>query len=341
MDVTGEPDEVLAALRTWLSREDDEPLVVATSGSTARPKRVRLSRSAVLASVAATATRLGGEGQWVLRLPPSYVAGVQVLVRSLVAGYEPVLPDDPWPAGEGWFTSMVPTQLNRALTDPAWTTELHALRRARAVLLGGGPVDPGLSDHAAEAGVTVVTTYGSAETAGGCVYDGFPLDGVQVAVDDDSRVRVAGPVLFDGYEDDAELTAQSLVDGWFITADAGRFDEEGRLELLGRLDDVVVSGGVNVPGAVVAATLRSHPGVAFAEVVGVPDDEWGQRVVAVVAPAGGSTEAPDTETLREWVAAEHPRSWAPRQVVAVEDIPLLDNGKPDRLALARMVQESG
>lgn len=311
-------------LRAWLeSSREPSPLVVETSGSTGRPKRVVLPRASVLASVHATEDRLGGSGRWVLKLPEAYVAGIQVICRSLVAGHEPWVGEG-WPDGEGWFTSLVPTQLHRALDDPA---SADALGRAHTVLLGGGPIDPSLRARAADAGIRVVATYGSAETAGGCVYDGVPLDGVSVDLDVDGRIRIGGPTLFSHYDGDPELTAQVLVDGRFVTSDAGRWADDGRLQVLGRVDDVVVSGGVNVPGPAVAARLRAHPLVSEAEVVGVPDEEWGNRLVAFVVGTATETE------LRDWVAAEHPRAWAPRQVVALEAIPLLANGKPDRLAL--------
>ena len=311
-------------LHAWLEAPGEpDPLVVETSGSSGAPKRVRLSRRAVLASVGATERRLGGSGRWVLKLPASYVAGVQVVARSLVAGHEPWTGEG-WPTDDGWFTSLVPTQLHRLLDSP---DDVAALRRAHTVLLGGGPVDPALRARAVEAGLRVVATYGMAETAGGCVYDGMPLDGVAVTVGVDGRIRIGGPTLFDGYEGQPELTAASLVDGWFLTADAGRIDDDGRLQVLGRVDDVVVSGGVNVPGPAVAARLREHPLVVAAEVVGVPDEEWGNRLVAFVVGPVGQAEA------RDWVAAAHPRSWAPRQVVVVDEIPLLGNGKPDLVAL--------
>jgi O-succinylbenzoic acid--CoA ligase len=142
-------------------------------------------------------------------------------------------------------------------------------------------------------------------------------------------------VLFDGYDGRPELTARVRRDGWFVTSDLGRLDDDGRLEVLGRVDDVVVSGGVNVPAPAVAARLREHPAVAAAEAVGVDDPEWGQRVVAVVVPAPGA-EAPSLEELRDLVAEAHPRAWAPRGLAVVEEIPLLDNGKVDRLALAQV-----
>jgi O-succinylbenzoic acid--CoA ligase len=281
----------------------------------------------VLASVQASARRLGGSGRWLLALPATYVAGLQVICRSLVAGHEPVVLGDDFAAAarRAEYVSLVPTQLHRLLD-----TDADALRSFRTVLLGGGPVDPGLRRRAADAGVRVVATYGSAETAGGCVYDGLPLDGVGVAIGDDGRVRIGGPVLFDGYAGDPARTAEVLVDGWFLTSDAGRLDEDGRLHVLGRIDDMVVSGGVNVPAAAVAARLREHPAVRAAEVLGVPDEEWGNRVVAFVVGDLSPAEA------RDWVGEAHPRSWAPRQLVRLDAIPMLDNGKPDRLALTEL-----
>lgn len=330
MRPAGTTREVLDAVGAWLAAEDDEPVVVATSGSSGEPKHVVLSRSAVLASVRATERRLGGPGRWLLALPASYVAGLQVVVRSLVAGHAPTLLEEHGSVAAAVasrdldFVSLVPTQLHRLLAD---AEETAALRAFRTVLLGGGPIEPGLRERAAVAGVSVVTTYGSAETAGGCVYDGIALDGVGLAVDGDGRLRVSGPVLFDRYDGDPALTAQALVDGWFLTSDAARIDDEGRLQVLGRLDDMVVSGGVNVPAPAVARRLRAHPEVVEAEVLGVPDPEWGNRLVAFVVGAL------DLDEARGWVAEAHPRSWAPRQVVVLDAIPLLANGKPDRVRL--------
>ena len=323
-------------LDAWLAAEDPDPWVVETSGSTGTPKRVALSRAAVLASVQASARRLGGSGRWLLALPASYVAGVQVICRSLVAGHEPVLLEDHGSFAEASrdadFVSLVPTQLHRLLD-----TDAEALRGFHTVLLGGGPIDPGLRRRAEDADVRLVATYGSAETAGGCVYDGYALDGVAVAIDRDGRVRIAGPTLFDGYDGDPDGTAEVLVDGWFLTSDAGRLDEDGRLHVLGRVDDIVVSGGVNVPAPAVAARLREHPSVEAVELLGVPDEEWGNRLVAFVVGVSTGSTTEWLDKLREWVGEAHPRSWAPRQLVVLDEIPLLANGKPDRLTLRGMV----
>lgn len=328
--VAGEPAEVVAALRGWLEAADAPDLIVETSGSTGVPKRVVLTREAVLASVRATVRRLEGQGRWALAVPPTYVAGIQVIVRSLVAGEEPVL--DGW--GDAAYTSLVPTQLHRLLDSPP---DVDALAGMNAVLVGGGPIDRPLRERAEASGVRMVATYGSAETAGGCVYDGWPLDGVGVALGTDGRIRISGPTLFERYDGDPAATEAALVDGWFLTADAGRLDEDGRLHVLGRLDDVVVSGGVNVPTPAVAARLREHRAVADAAVVGVHDPEWGNRVVAFVVP----TDAADVAELRDWVAEVHPRTWAPREVVTVDELPLLGNGKVDRVALRRRAEAGG
>jgi O-succinylbenzoic acid--CoA ligase len=332
------PGPIVSALEAWLAG-GDKPWIVETSGSTGQPKRVMLSRAAVDASVEGSARRLGATGRWLLALPASYVAGVNVITRALAAGRPPVLLDQQ-PSfsaavkalgdSEPTFVSLVPTQLRRLLDSDG-----PALRSFHTVLLGGGPIDPALRERTAEAGVNVVASYGSSETCGGCVYDGLPLDGVEVAVDADGRVRISGPVLFDGYERDPGLTAEVLVDGWFLTPDAGRIDEDGRLRLLGRIDDMVVTGGVNVPGPVVARRLREHPNIADAEVLGADDPEWGRRLVAfvVVATADGLS----LPELRDWVAGAHPRAWAPRQLVVLPQIPHLPNGKADRMALMRLV----
>ena len=323
----------IVRVEAWLAAADPTPWVVETSGSTGRPKRVVLTREAMLASAAASARRVGGPagsggGRWLLALPSSYVAGLNVIVRSLVAGHAPVVLGDSFAeSARGCdFVSLVPTQLHRLLSSDA-----AVLKGFHTVLLGGGPIDPALRARAEAAGVHVVATYGSAETCGGCVYDGLPLDGVALALGgppgEPSRIRLGGPTLFSGYADDPALTAEVLVDGWFLTSDAGRLDEDGRLQVLGRLDDVVVTGGVNVSAPAVAARLRQHPLVSEAEVLGVPDEEWGNRLVAFVVGT------PSLVELRDWVAEERPRAWAPRQLVVLDAMPMLANGKPDRLTL--------
>jgi o-succinylbenzoate---CoA ligase len=343
--VHGPARELLSLLREWNAVDaEPEPLLIETSGSTGSPKRVALSRAAMRSSARATHARLGGPGQWLLNLPASYVAGVQVLFRSVLSGTEPVLLDEHEDfasaatalSASRRYVSLVPTQLVRMLDVPA---EAGTLASFDAVLVGGAALDPWLRRAAHTAGVPVVATYGMSETCGGCVYDGVPLDGVRVAVRRDGRIRITGATLFSGYQGDPRRTGQVLEDGWFLTSDYGRFDDWGALEVLGRIDDVVVSGGVKVPAPAVAQRLRGHPRVAAAEVVGIPDTEWGHQVVALVV-ASASAGDPSLEDLRDWVAQELPRSWAPRRLVAITTVPLLSNGKVDRRTLEAIAARS-
>ena len=325
--VSGSAEEILHLLSEWDDAQDPEPVVIATSGSTGEPKRVVLSRDAMRTSALATQERLGGPGRWVLNLPPTYVAGVQVLYRSVVAGTQPVLDQDVAPSIGRTYLSLVPTQLYRALAD---TSAIEDLARFDAVLVGGGPLSPKVRAQAEGQGVRIVQTYGMSETCGGCVYDGTALAGVEVRIGADDEVLLRGPMLFDGYEGDPERTARVMRDGWFHTGDVGRIEPDGRLRVTGRLDDVIISGGVKVPGATVAAQVEAHPLVREAEVLGVLDDEWGQRVVAFVV---GDI---DLDALRDHVASAFPRSWAPRQVVCLAELPRLPNGKADRLRLREL-----
>jgi o-succinylbenzoate---CoA ligase len=327
--VAGTAGDILGLLREWDAADDDPgPLVVETSGSTGVPKRVVLSRAAMRASADATHARLGGPGQWLLAIPPTFVGGLQVLFRSVRAGTEPVLlPGDltsglAQMSGERRYVSLVPTQLHRAVEGGC-----DALGGFDTALIGGASLDPALRERAETMGATIVPTYGMSETCGGCVYDGVPLDGVEVATTGDGRIRIRGPVLFDGYDGQPGLTLEVMQDGWFVTQDLGRVGEDGRVLLAGRVDDVINTGGVKVPAGEVALEIRLHPKVSAAEVVGMPDEEWGEVVVAAVV--GDVT----LEELRDWVAEEYPRSYAPRSVVHLDALPLLPNGKVDRLAL--------
>ncbi|MFK5635185.1 AMP-binding protein [Ornithinimicrobium sp. LYQ103] len=345
-------DQLFPALRTLLheasgdevcDRADEPCVVVATSGSSGTPKRVRLPASALRASGEATAEVLDGHGRWVLALPTHHVAGLQVLARSVLAGTEPVaLPAGPFTGGafasavsragggSPTYASLVPTQVHRLLQDADGTAALASLD---AVLVGGAAADPGLLRHAREAGARVVTTYGMSETAGGCVYDGVPLPGVVARLDPvDQRIHLAGPVLAQGYADAPDLTSTAfqVLEGrrWFVTGDRGSW-QGGRLRVLGRVDDVIVTGGHKVEPRDVETALRALPGVTDAVVVGVPDEEWGQVVAAVVVPSRPTDPADDLARLRAALAPTLPAHALPRQVVLRDAIPLLPSGKPD------------
>jgi O-succinylbenzoic acid--CoA ligase len=335
-----EPRAAVAAARDLL--RPDEPLepgadlVVVTSGSTGGGRGVLLSAEALTASADATHERLGGAGAWLLALPVSAIAGLQVLCRSVLAGEPPTVLEKGdtlavatarMPAGRR-YTALVPTQLRRFLD-----TEPDGLRAFDAVLVGGAATDPDLLARAHAAGVAAVTTYGMTETCGGCVYDGEPLDGVGVRVTD-GGVELAGPMLALGYRLDPAATAESFADGWFRTRDAGVL-EDGLLTVTGRLDDVVITGGVNVAPAAVEAALRAHPDVTDAVVFGRDDEEWGERVVAAVVPTAGTT--PDLAGLRTWVADRLGAPAAPRELHLIGSVPLLHTGKPDRRRVAAAV----
>jgi O-succinylbenzoic acid--CoA ligase len=311
---------------------EDTAVVIGTSGSTGAPKGVELSAAALRHSARASLDRVGarpGE-RWLCCLPVTHVAGLQVLVRSLVGGTEPVLAgqaDAAALAASGCaHVSLVPTQLQRLLADGQ-----APLAGFSSVLLGGAAAPAGLMAAARAARVPVVTTYGMTETCGGCVYDGIPLDGVRVRIGDDDRIWIGGPVLFTRYR----AAAGAPEDGWFRTGDLGRLDESGRLTVRGRADDVINTGGHKVVPGEVAAALEGCPGVRDVAVVGQPDPEWGERVVAVVAPADPA-DPPGLELLRLHVRERLPRYAAPSRVVMVDAVPMLPSGKHD---IVRLRQE--
>ncbi|KHK97984.1 acyl-CoA synthetase [Microbacterium mangrovi] len=359
-----DPDAVIAALRRMLdgtgpalalgggpatggdSVPDGTGVVVTTSGSTGVPKSVVLSRAALDASATATAARIG-EGAWMLALPSGYIAGLQVALRSLRAGFDPVPLTGHFtpeafrdatarlPAGAPRYTSFVPAQLRTLLDDPDPATTA-ALGSYAAVLVGGQALPKPLRERAADAGIRIVRTYGSTETCGGCVYDGVPLDGVGVRIED-GEVQLTGPMLADGYLGDARRTADVFPTGadgtrWYRTGDAGSF-ENGVLAITGRLDNVIVSGGVNVSLDRVERAVREVPGFAGAVVVGVPDDRWGEASVVVVARADADGGAADLQRVRDAVAAAAGAPARPRELVVVDRLPQLTSGKPDRRAI--------
>jgi o-succinylbenzoate---CoA ligase len=332
------PDKVEGPDGSTTARSDEKKgvaegtaVVVATSGSTGVPKGVELSAAAMLSSARASLARIGarpGE-RWLCCLPATYIAGLQVLVRSLVSGTDPVLAeraDARTVAACGCaHVSLVPTQLQRLLD-----VDISPLAAFRSVLLGGAAAPSGLLSEARAARVPVVTTYGMTETCGGCVYDGVPLDGVQVRIGDDERIWIGGPVLFSGYLGGPPAPD----DGWLRTGDLGRLDAAGRLVVRGRADDVINTGGALVVPGEVAAVLQTCPGVRDAAVLGQPDPEWGERVVAVVAPADPA-DPPTLELLRLHVKERLPRYAAPSRVVMVDAVPMLPSGKHDLARLRR------
>lgn len=342
---------------------DGTAVVIATSGSSGIPKRVALSGEALRASAEATAARVGG-GRWLLALPASYVAGLQVIVRSLVADTHPVAlsgrfsPESfaestlsmlrPSAGASGaipeLYTSLVPAQLSTLLEASGDGPVLAALRAYRAILVGGQALPEPIRDRAAELGVRLVRTYGSTETSGGCIYDGVPLDTVGVRAVG-GELRIAGPMLADGYLGDGELTAKNFSRDehgirWYHTGDLGLV-EDGTVRVHGRADNVIVSGGINISLDRVERLVRRVPGLTGAVVVGVTDDRWGEASVIVAArgEALRRTEAEQLAHAREIVADELGKHARPARLVLVDALDVLASGKPDREAIRRAVAD--
>jgi o-succinylbenzoate---CoA ligase len=307
-------------------------LVIATSGSTGQPKGTELSGSALLASARASMRRIGARpGQrWLCCLPTFHIAGIGVLVRSLLAGTAPVVVsrlDAAALAASGCaHASLVPTQLRRLLEARADLTALST------ILLGGAAIPAGLLDQAEAAGARIITSYGMSETCGGCVYNGMPLDEVRVGIGPGDRIRVAGPVLFSGYRLRPDLTDQARDGQWFVTSDIGSVGPSGELVVRGRADDVINTGGEKVVAAEVEAALATCAGVRASAVVGRPDREWGEIVTAVVVPADASSP-PALPGIRQQLREHLPAYAVPAALMLVPELPMLPSGKPDREAL--------
>jgi O-succinylbenzoic acid--CoA ligase len=311
--------------------ETGAAVVVPTSGTTSEPRAVVLTADAVTFSANATHQRLGGAGDWVCALPTQHIAGLMTVARAVVAGTSVRfargdLADLPEADGRTYL-SLVAAQLDRALAEPRL---VGLLGDYAAVLLGGSAIPSGLVGRAKAAGIAVVTTYGASETCGGCVYDGRPLDGVRVELDGD-RISLGGPMAFAGYRLRPELTASVLTGDLVRTSDRGRF-VEGRLEVLGRLDDVVISGGEKVDLAAVQHACDAafgSPAAGGVAVLAVPDERWGSRVV-------GLTSAP--LVLAEVQARLEPvvgRAAVPKELRQVAAMAYTSLGKIDRVALRR------
>ncbi len=323
-------------------------VVVGTSGSTGAPKRALLTAAALRASGEATHARLGGPGQWLLALPAQHVAGLQILLRSVLAGTTPVVLDpaggfdartfsaavgrmDP---GARRYVSLVPTQLVRLCDDP-WCAE--TIRDLDAVLVGGATLPPLLRRHAEDCGVPVIPTYGMSETAGGCVYDGRPLDGSRVDLDAEGRVHLGGATLAEGYLGQPELTAAAFHDGWFRTDDVGHVGPDGRLHVDGRIDDVINTGGIKVAPRLVEDAVAEHvPGVREVVVVGVPDPAWGEAVGALLVLDRSADREPTVADVRAALRGILPDHALPRRVLAALEVPTRGPGKPDRATVVAM-----
>ncbi len=304
------------------------------------------SAASVAASIDATHEHLGGPGGWLLALPPHHIAGLQVLLRSLRAGIEPVTVDvsggfDPDAlvralaamSSDRRYTSLVPTQLIKVLENPSATA---ALADVDAVLVGGGATPMPLRERAIAAGIPIVRTYGMSETCGGCVYDGIALRGARIRIDGDApgRVCLGGPMVASGYRGLPDHPAFAEP-GWFGTDDLGIVDPDGVLAIVGRADEAISSGGLTIVPQVVEAAILFDPAVSECAVLGLPDDRLGEKVVAAVVARPGAS--PTAESVRAAVARQLDRTAIPREVFVVDDLPRRGPGKVDRAALRALL----
>ncbi len=333
-------------------------LAVGTSGSTGVAKRALLTVDNLVSSAGATSQVLGGAGTWLLAMPAHHIAGLQVLVRSVLAGTEPELVD----LSDGFraesfvsatralvgrssgprYTALVPTQVIRLLEDPAGTA---AMAEYDAILVGGAAVPSAAVLAAERADVRLVRTYGMSETAGGCVYDGSPLPVSLVHIDNDQHVVLGGSTVAHGYLGNPHLSSDAFevdADGtrWFCTDDLGVLDGEGLLHITGRADDLINTGGLKVmPGVVEDAIVRHVPGVCDVVVVGTAHPSWGQAVSAAVTLLSGAP-APSVRDVRSALHGMLPDHALPHRLLVLDAIPLRGPGKPDRCALVTAFDET-
>jgi o-succinylbenzoate---CoA ligase len=302
-------EELLAAMRVSEPVEPGDALVVATSGSTGAPKGVVLTHDAVAASAEATSARLGvtAADHWLACLPLSHVGGLSVVTRALHTGTRltvlPAFDAHAVNASDATLVSLVATTLPRVDTT-----------RFRMIVLGGGRPP-------ADRPANCVATYGMTETGSGVIYDGVPLEGVDVRLDAGGQILLRGPMLLRCYRDG---TVPVDPDGWLPTGDLGRWLPDGRLHVDGRRGDLIITGGENVWPEAVEAALSDHPAVAEVLVRGVDDAEWGQLVEAVVVPVA---DPPTLESLRAHVKERHPAFMAPRRLTIVPSLPRTSLGK--------------
>jgi O-succinylbenzoic acid--CoA ligase len=306
--------------------DEGDAFVVATSGTTGEPRGVVLTHEAVAASARAVAGRLAVDpaaDKWLCCLPLAHVGGLAVVTRALATGTPLEVQPRFDPAGVeaaarrgATLVSLVPTALARL----GQTAELY-----RTIVLGGGPM-PNRRPR------NTVATYGLTETGSGVVYDGRPLDGVGIRIAAGDEIELRGPMLLRTYRPGND---PKDADGWFRTGDAGRLTCEGRLEVFGRMAECIRTGGEAVWPGTVEAVLRTHPGVAEAVVLGAPDTEWGERVVAVVET--NAAEPPTLDELRELVRDVLGPVAAPRQLDLVTALPRTAVGKVRRDVLRRVV----
>jgi o-succinylbenzoate---CoA ligase len=314
--------------------DSDIALVIQTSGSTGARKEVALSASALVASAVASNKFIGAKSRqkWSLLLPLTHIAGINVLIRSIELGTEPIdlrNAKDNYPDAD--FTAIVPTQLYRAIDGNQ--DLLNHLKNAKAVLVGGAKLDPQLRLRARELGINVIESYGMTETSGGCIYDGKPLENTYYELSDDNRIKISGSTVASGYLGEEKLWRESFNGKWFLTSDFGSV-KNGLLEVAGRADDVVVSGGENVSLIAIENKIKSvFPDIDVA-VFAIPDLEWGSAIH--IACVGKNFDEVEIKKLLEATLGSAAK---PKEIHRLDIIPITALGKVDKNALIEMVKK--
>ena len=311
-------------------------IVVATTGSSGISKEVGLSAGAILASAKASNKYLGAEfgNTWSLLLPLTHIAAINVLARALELGTEPIdLRNHQGEFPRADFTAIVPTQLFKALTGD--DDLLKHLRDARAVLIGGAALSSELHLQAEAAGINLVTTYGMTETSGGCVYNGTPLDGVEIKITPDKLIAIKGPVVAHTYIGAPTLWETTFHDGWFTSSDLGRIENE-KLIVEGRSDDVIISGGENISLSEIESSLHKHfPHKSFAAFA-IKDQQWGDALHVAVAGEGFPAES----DVRSYLTEQFGRAGSIKGFLHLPELPLIGIGKVDRTTLIQLAMEA-
>lgn len=306
-------------------------VVIGTSGSTGAPKEVGLSAPALLASGRASNKYLGANfGEiWSLLLPLTHIAGVNVLVRSLELGTMPIDLRNAIQYPKADFTAIVPTQLFRALNGDELL--LDHLKNCKAVLVGGAALPNEIRKRANDLGITIVSTYGMTETSGGCVYDGVPLDSVEVGITSTGAIKIKGPILASTYLSDSIGWNAALNDGWFVTNDHGTFDS-GRLIVQGRIDDIIISGGEKISLTTIETALSSRFSESEFAAFAIPDPEWGNALYVAIA----GDPLLSTSEVSAYLAQSLGNVAKPKGFLTLAALPLIGIGKVDRKALAQL-----
>ncbi|CAN2223516.1 CaiC Acyl-CoA synthetases (AMP-forming)/AMP-acid ligases II [Candidatus Nanopelagicaceae bacterium] len=311
-------------------------VVVSTTGSSGTSKEVGLSASALLSSARASNKALGAEfgNSWSLLLPLTHIAGINVLVRALELGTEPIdLRNHQGEYPRADFTAIVPTQLFKALNGDQQL--LAHLVNAKAVLVGGAALTTDLHLQAEKAGINIVVTYGMTETSGGCVYNGLPLEGIEISITPEKRIAIKGPVLAHTYLGAEALWDTQYKDGWFHSSDIGRIENE-KLIVEGRSDDVIISGGENISLSAIESSLHAHfPHKNFAA-FSVKDSKWGDALHVAIAGDGFPTE----EEIAQYLGEQFGDFSKPKGFLHLPELPLIGIGKVDRKKLTELLMEA-